>query len=131
MLPIYYQSFSFAQVTNLANLYKENQPEIPKLKLIVENIKLLFKLPGTCVQVDVAEGERIYRISLTLPGVHKISLGYFVYLPSERRLDAYSPDNPGLPLLQWKQKKVMYSGCGGFLDRIGVASLFGNIVNAL
>ena len=131
MLPVTYQFFNFAQVTNLANFYKGSQPEIPKLKLIVENIKLLFKLPSTCVQVEVAEGERVYKVGLTLPGVGKTPLGYFVYLPNERRLDVYSADNPGIPLLQWKQKRVVYSGCSSLLDRIGISSLFGNIVNVL
>ena len=131
MLPIGYQSFSFAQVTNLANFYKGAQPEMPKLKLIVENIKLLFKLPGTCVLVEVAEGERVYRIKMILPGVHKTPLGYFVYIPRERRLDAYSAENPGSPLIQWKQKRAVYSGCPTLLERIGVSSLFNNLINVL
>ena len=131
MLSLEYQYLSFAQVENLANFYKGNQPEIPKLKLIVENIKLLFRIPSTCISVEVAEGERVYKVGLTLPGVGKISLGYFVYLPNERRLDAYSSDNPGVPLLQWKQKKLVYSGCSSLLDRIGISSLFGNIINVL
>ena len=131
MLPIGYQSFSFAQVTNLANFYKGGQPEMPKLKLIVENIKLLFKLPGTCVLVEVAEGERVYKVKMILPGVHKTSLGYFVYLPNERRLDVYSADNPTIPLLQWKQRRLVYSGCSSLLDRIGISSLFRNLVNVL
>lgn len=131
MLPIGYQSFSFAQVGNLANFYKGNQPELPKIKLIVENIKLLFKLPGTCVLVEVAEGERVYRIRMILPGVHKIPLGYFVYIPGERRLDAYSAENPGTPLLQWKQKRAMFSGCPSLLERVGISSLFNNLINVL
>lgn len=131
MLGLNYTRYDFAEVSFLASLYKENQPEIPKLKSIIENIKLLFKLPSTCVKVEVAEGERVYKIGLTAPGVHKISIGYFVYLPLERRLDAYSADNLGTPILQWKQKRLAYSGCGGFLDRIGVDSLFSNLVNVL
>ena len=131
MLPIGYQSFSFAQVGNLANFYKGGQPEMLKLKLIVENIKLLFKLPATCVLVEVAEGERVYKVKMILPGVHKTLIGYFVYIPNERRLDVYSADNPMIPLLQWKQKRVAYSGCSSLLDRIGISSLFGNLVNVL
>lgn len=131
MLPINYQSFSFAQVGNLANFYKGGQPEMPKLKLIVENIKLLFKLPSTCILVEVAEGERVYKVVMIMPGVKKTSLGYFVYLPNERRLDVYSSDNPTIPLLQWKQKRLVYCGCPLLLERIGVSSLFGNLVNVL
>ena len=131
MLPINYQSFSFAQVENLANFYTGNQPELPKLKLIVENIKLIFKLPSTCVLVEVAEGERVYRIRMILPGVHKTPLGYFVYIPGERRLDAYSAENPGSPLIQWKQKRAVYSGCPSLLERVGVSSLFNNLINVL
>lgn len=131
MLPINYQYYSFAQIGNLANFYKGNQPELPKLKQIVENIKLLFKLPGTCVLVEVAEGERVYRVKMILPGVHKTPLGCFVYIPNERRLDVYSANNLRTPLLQWKQKRVVYSGCSDLLDRIGISSLFGNLVNVL
>ena len=131
MLPINYQYYSFAQVGNLANFYKGNQPELPKLKLIVENIKLLFKLPSTCIRVEVAEGERVYKIVMTEPGVTKTPLGYFAYIPGERRLDAYSMENYGAPLLQWRQKRLAYSGCPSLLNRLGVSSLFNNLVNVL
>ncbi len=131
MLPINYQYYSFAQVTNLANFYKGGQPEMPKLKLIVENIKLLFKLPGTCVLVEVAEGERVYKVRMILPGVHKTPLGYFVYIPGERRLDAYSAENPGTPILQWKQRRAVFSGCPSLLERVGISSLFNNLINVL
>jgi len=131
MLPITYQSYSFAQVTNLANFYKGNLPELSKLKLIVENIKLLFKLPSTCVTVEVAEGERVYKVIMIEPGVRKTTFGYFVYLPKERRLDAYSMENPGAPLIQWKQRRVVYSGCPSLLNRVGVSSLFNNLINIL
>ena len=131
MLPINYQYYSFAKVGNLANFYKGNQPELPKLKLIVENIKLLFKLPSTCVTVEVAEGERVYKVGMVLPGVHKTQLGYFVYIPGERRLDAYSAENPGTPLLQWKQRRTVFSGCPSLLERVGISSLFNNLINVL
>lgn len=131
MLPITYQYYDFAQVGNLTNFYKGNLPEMPKLKLIVENIKLLFKLPSTCIMVEVAEGERVYKILMTIPGVHKIPVGYFVYIPKERRLDAYSSENPGAPLIQWKQRKAVYNGCPSLIERIGVSSLFSNLINVL
>ena len=115
MLPINYQYYSFAQVGNLANFYKGNQPELPKLKLIVENIKLLFKLPSTCVTVEVAEGERVYKVGMVLPGVHKTQLGYFVYIPGERRLDAYSAENPGTPA---SGREPRYPGRRGFGCRL-------------
>lgn len=131
MLSINYQTFSFAKVVNRANFYKEKQPEIPKLRSLVENIKLLFKIPATCVELEVAEGKRVYKIGLTIPGAKKVPIGYFVFLPLERRLDAYSADNPGTPLLQWKQRKLAYSRCGNFLDWARVDSLFSNLTNLL
>lgn len=131
MLGLYYLRSSFASVPSLTTLYKENQPEIPKLKAIIENLKLLFKIPQTCIIVEVAEGERIYKITLLEKGVHKYPIGFFVYLPMERRLDAYAAENPGMPLLQWKQKKLAYYGGTTFLRTAGVESLFSNIVNIL
>lgn len=131
MLSNYYQIYSFASVSSLTSLLKENQPEMPKLRSLIENIKMLFKLPNNCIQVTVAEGERIYRVGLIMPGVGKIPIGYFVYIPKERRLDAYTAENPTTPLLQWKQKKLMYCGCQTLLEKAGISSLFNNLVNIL
>lgn len=131
MLNLRYLYFNFADVSSLASLYKENLPEIPKLKSIIENIKLLFKLPQTCIKVEVAEGERAYKITLLETGVHKVPFGFFVYLPMERRLDAFTINNPGFPLLQWKQKKLIYYGGSSFMEKAGASTLFNNLINIL
>jgi hypothetical protein len=131
MLPIIYQQYSFSLVSNLSNLYKENLPEIPKFKLLIENIKLLFKLPQSNLIVEVAEGERAYKVTLLETTVHKYPFGYFVYLPGERRLDAYSIDSPGIPLAQWKNKKLVFSTLSLFLKYSGINQIFIKLINVL
>ena len=123
--------YAWSQVANLGNLYKENLPEIPKLRSLIENIKLLFSLPQTNIKVEVAEGERAYRITLLDRSVQKIPLGYFVYLPLERRLDAYTTESPGIPLLQWKGRRVVYKNYSPFLDYCGLSQLFSKLSNVL
>lgn len=131
MLQVIYQGFKFSQVTNLADFYKTNLPEMSKIRSLVESIKLLFGIPQTNLLIEVAEGERVYKITLLSSDVHRYPFGYFVYIPLERRLDAYTMDNPEIPLLQWKNKKPVFKGFSMFLDRAGVSTIFDKLVNVI
>ncbi len=131
MLQGIYQGSKFSQVTNLADFYKTNLPEMSKIRSLVEGIKLLFGIPQTNLLIEVAEGERVYKITLLSSDVHKYPFGYFVYLPLERRLDAYTMDNPEIPLLQWKNKKPVFKGFSMFLDRAGISTIFDKLVNVI
>ena len=131
MLGIGYLSYNYSRVTNLNNFYKENLPETYKIRSLIEGIKLLFGLPQSNIIVDVAEGERVYKITLLNTDVHKIPFGYFVFLPLERRLDAYDYNNPTFPMIQWKGKKIAYNGLSLFLDKAGVSGVFTKLVNVI
>ena len=130
MLPLNYLYNNFAIVENLADFYKNKLPEMPRVKAIVENTKLLFKLPQNCLSVQVAEGQRVYKIVMLENNVQKYPFGYFVYIPQQKRFDVFKIEDQ-LPLLQWKNKKLVYSGCSGLLDRAGVDTLFKKIINVL
>jgi hypothetical protein len=63
--------------------------------------------------------------------VHKTPFGYFVFLPLERRHDAYDYNNPTIPMIQWKGKKIAYNGLSLFLDKAGVSGVFTKLVNVI
>jgi len=129
MLPIYYLSMRFANVTDLADFYRTDLPEMSKLKGIIENIKLLFSLPQDRVVVQVAEGYRVYKITMLTPDVNKLPFAFFVYLPEEKRLDLYNSDNFRLPFIQWKNKKPIFKNYSLLLDKAGIDKMFTKILN--
>lgn len=131
MLGIGYLGFNFARVTNLFNFYKENLPEMSKVKNLIENIKIQFSLPQTCIDVYVAEGERVYKIILLEPGVQKLPFCYFIYLPLEKRLDVYITENPNIPFIQWKNKRIVFKTYPYFLERAGIEDTFKKLINIL
>lgn len=131
MLSTGYQYYNFAEVTNFADFYKTNLPEMPKVKSLIEGIKLLFSIPGNCIRVYVAEGERVYKFTLLESNISKIPIGYFVYIPLGRRLDVYTMENPGMPLIQWQGKKVIHFMYSSFYDKLGFSGLFTKLVNII
>lgn len=131
MLSTSYNYYSFAVVQDQADLFKSNLPEIPKLRSIIDNSKVLFSLPSNKVILEVAEGEQAYKITLLTPGVEKIPIGFMVYLPSQRRLDIYTTDNTTIPIIQFKGRKVAFSNVSMLLERAGFSKLFERLSNIL
>ena len=131
MLSTGYQFYSFSEVTNLANFYKEKLPEMLKVKSLVEGIKLLFSVPSNCIKVYVAEGERVYKITILESNLTKVPIGYFVYIPEGRRLDVYTIDSYNIPFIQWQGKNIMHKQYSLFLDKLGISKLFNKLVNII
>lgn len=132
MLPLHYQQLAFSVVQDLSNFYRSSRlPEVSKLKSLSDGIKLLFGLPQSSLLIEVAEGERIYKITLLTPDVHKTPFGYFVYLPEQKRFDAYQMENPYSPLMQWKGKKLLFKGYSMFLDKAGIDKVFEKLINII
>lgn len=132
MLPTY-NHLVFARVKDLANFYKDNAslPETPKLRGLIDNSKLLFSLPSNRVALEVVEGERIYRISLMSPDVNRLVFGWLVYIPQNRQLEIYTPDDPNIPLIQFKSKKAVFKNYSTLLDRAGLDTIFSKLYNVL
>lgn len=131
MLSTSYNAYSFAVVQDQADLFKSNLPEIPKLRALIDNSKLLFSLPTNRILLEVAEGKNIYRITMLTPNVNKLPFGYMVYIPGNRQLDIYTPDDPTIPIIQFKGKKVMFSNVSLMLERAGFSRLFEKLSNVL
>lgn len=131
MLSTRYNYLSFATVQDQADLYKQGLPEMPKVKALVDNAKSLFTLPSNRVVLLVAEGERVYKINLLMPDVNRALFGWIVYVPENRQLDIYTVDNPDIPLIQFRGKKVAFKNYETVLDRSGLDKLFEKLYNIL
>ena len=53
----------FSEVTNNADLFSQNLPEMKTLRLLYNNAKLLFKLPENRLIIYTEEGGRTYQIN--------------------------------------------------------------------
>lgn len=130
MLNINYNQLNFALVTNLNDFFKTKLPEMTQVRSIYDNSKILFNVPGNNIQVMCAEGERIYKFIILSLGVQKMPIGWFIYIPEQKRIDLYTPDSPMIPMLQWKNKKPVFKNYSAFLDRVGFDRLFDKLINA-
>lgn len=130
MISTYYNSLIFADVEDLPDLYHSGLPEASKVKAVIENCKSLFKLPADRVQLQVSEGDRVYKIILLSPDVNKFIFGWIVMVPLRKQLDLYSGDNPSFPVAQWSNKKIVYKGYSYLFDRAGIEKTFNCIINA-
>lgn len=122
---------SFALVQDTSDLFKSNLPEIPKVKSLVDNCKLLFSLPPDRVILRVSEGDRVYRIDLQMPDVNRIVFGWIVYVPRNRQLDIYTAESPSVPIIQYKGKKVAFRSYSTILDRAGLDKIFEKLYNII
>lgn len=132
MLPTY-NHLPFAKVQNLASFYKDSSslPEIPKLRALIENAKLLFSLPSSRIILECAEGERVYRITLLTTDVKKQIFGFIIYIPDNRQLDIYDVSDQSIPLLQFKSKKAVFRNYSHLLYKAGLDTLFLKLSNVL
>jgi hypothetical protein len=94
---------------------------------MVDKAKLLLTIPEDRIVLEVAQGERFYRINFQSNDVNKTVFGYLVYLPEMKRVDIY--DQSGL-LLQYQNKKIVFENCSYLLSRAKVSELFKSIVLA-
>ena len=121
----------FSLVTDLTEFFKEKLEEIPKLKSFINQIKLMFSLSTDRIKVEVAEGERIYRINIQTPDVKRSTFGWFVYMPLKKRVDMYMAEEPSIPFIQWKDKKISFNNAPYIIQKSGALNTFSKLVNVL
>lgn len=131
MLDINYNNLTYALVVDKADFYKKNLPEIRKIKSIEDSIKLMLNIPGNRVNIFVSQEQRVYKIAMLTPDIHKAVMGHFVYLPLQKRIDLYTSENLLIPLIQWKEKKVIFKNYSILMDRLGFDKLFSRVINIL
>lgn len=128
MLSLNYNNLQYSVVVKNTDLFKEKLPEIPKIKSIVDALRLLFNIPQDRIKIQVAEGERIYKIILQMSNVHKSIIGWFVYIPEQRRLDLYDASNPEIPYIQWSNRKTVFKNYSVLLDLLKLDKLLNKVV---
>ncbi len=129
MLSLMYNGLNFSMVTDLAGFYKEQTPEINKIRAIIEATKMLLHIPGNAIKLQVAEGERVYKIIFYKSSLDKFPLGWFVYIPEQSRIDLYDAVlSTKMPYIQWKNKKPVFKNYAGLLDLIKVDRLFDTVI---
>lgn len=129
MLNLNYNLCAWSQVPDVSDFYKSGLPEVKRVRAIVDSVKILFGLPANRIVLEVAEGKNYYRIAALTNDIHKVPFGWFVYLPGYDRLDLYSLESPGMPIIQWKNKKVVYKNYYSVLAKAGVEKIFDRVVN--
>lgn len=131
MLSTEYNEMEFGLVKNLTEFYMTSSelPEVTKVRQVVDAARLLFKLPMPRVKLFVSQGGHVYKIELYPPsGPSKIPFAWVIYMPQERRLDVCSVENPGLPVLQWKNKKLVFTSCTDLFKFAQIEKLFQGLV---
>jgi len=128
MLPTYfYDDSRFSTVVDKPDFYKSKFQEVKHIKSMIDKAKLLLTIPEDRILLEVAQGERIYKINFQSNDVNKSVFGYLIYIPEMKRIDIY--DQTGL-LLQYQNKKVIFENCSYLLSRAKVSDLFKSIVLA-
>ena len=132
MLDYSYIGVPFAQITKLAEFYKDSVklPETVKIKSMIGSIRGILKIPQTKILLNVAQGARIYRFDIlspksTTPNV----IAAIYYLPLVNRVDLFDyMISPDIPLIQWKNKKAVSMGCSMLSSLAGFDRLFQQII---
>ena len=129
MLDLNYQVLNFANVQDLNDFYRGTLPEINKIKALVSTLRLLYSLPPDRVILQVSEGDRVYKV--ILKNEKKGMMGWFIYIPLQKRLDIYSSNDPNIPLIQWKNKKAVTKNYDQILDYAKIDKVFDRILNVI
>ncbi len=132
MLDYSYIGVPFAQISKLAEFYKDSVklPETVKIKSMIGSIRSILKVPQTKILLNVAQGARVYRIDIlnpksTIPEV----IAAIYYLPLVNRVDLFDyMISPEIPLIQWKNKRIISSGCSMLSSLAGFDRLFQQII---
>ena len=128
----YSYSYQFAQVEKLSEFYKDSSKlqETIKIRAIVDGIRNSFKVPQSKVKLSVAQGARIYKFDISNPKQIKDQIiAAIYYLPELNRVDLYDyMISPDIPLIQWRNKKVVFKNYSMLADMAGYDKLFQPIV---
>lgn len=127
---ITYLQLKFADIKNPIEYFKTGGTinDMNLLRTLYNNIKLIWKLGNSEVNIALAENQEIYRFSL----IHKRTIfGFVIYIPGLKRIDLYTSENTNVPLIQWKGKKVVYRAYPLLLEKAGLEKVFEKLTTVL
>jgi hypothetical protein len=129
MLDLGYRNLNFAEVSNVTGFFKELSKErLMKVKSMFDNIKISFGINK--LNLQIAEGADIYKFTILSKDHRQYILGEIVYMPSDKRLDVWVTGEFA-PLIQFKNKKVVYKNYSEFMDYLGFDRIFDRLVNVM
>lgn len=129
MLDLSYQNLIYAKVEDMNDFYRGTLPEIVKIKTLISTLRLIYSLPPDYIELQVSEEGRTYKV--LVKGSRKSILGWFYYIPLQKRLDLYSSDTPDVPLIQWKNKRAITKNYSKILDGAGIDKAFDRLLSIL
>lgn len=132
MISITYLNFPFAKVKDKTSFFKENVKEVRQFNSIYQAAKLLLGVPAHRIDIEVAEGKRIYKLDFLYPEPNRSDIiGTLFYIPEERRLDIYDSSRGQTPLIQVVGRHIVYKGFSIFMERLGLDTIFKPLINLI
>lgn len=132
MLNIMYQNLNYSIVKDRADFFKSPLAEMIYVRSLFDSIKILFGINDNKITLGVStDNSRVYKYSIFNPTVNNMIIGCIFYLPLQKRLDIYTLDNFKLPLIQYRDKKIVYKNYNIFFDRVGFSKLFDKLLNSI
>ena len=129
MLNINYRGLNFAEVSNVTGFFKElSKDRLMKVKAMFDNIKIAFGINK--LNLQIAEGADVYRFIILSKDSRQFPLGEIIYMPSDKRLDIWITGETS-PLIQFKNKKVVYKNYSEFMNYLGLDRIFDRLVNVM
>lgn len=118
---------NFADIKNVTGFFKEESGGkwVMKIKSLYENIKILFNL--NTLNVQVAEGQEVYKFIITTQDTKRIPIGFIVYYPPQKILEVYDDQL----LFRFKGKQAIVKNLNPILLSAGAEGLFKRLTNLL
>lgn len=128
MLKIDYQASQWVDVPDILEFFRDhgNIKEINRVKQLNDNLKFIF--PGTTTTLQIVQGEGVYKFIVSRK---KVVYGWVVFIPGDKRFDIYEAENPMIPMIQVKQKKIYHRTYSNLLAAANLERLFEKLFNLL
>lgn len=120
-----YLQLKFADIKDPIQYFKVGRNE---LRLLYNNIKLIWGLGNHELAMALSENQEIYRFSM----INKRTIfGFVIYIPKLRRIDLYTSENVNIPLIQLKGRKVVYRNYPLLFEKMGLEKILEKLIISL
>lgn len=125
---ITYLRLKFSDIKDVNSFFNSDKLYGNSVKILYNNIKLVFGLVSSNILVSRSDVNNVFKF--TIKDKNSI-FGFIIYIPLQNRIDIYTSENVQVPLLQIKNKKIVYKTYSMFLEKLGVEKLFEKLYNSL
>lgn len=125
---ITYLQLQFASIKDPNAYFNSGGSSMSYLRRLYNNIKLIWGLENNNLDLSVSESQEVYRFSMMYK---RTIFGFVIYIPKQKRIDLYTSENVNLPLIQWKNKKVVFAALPLVITKAGLEKLLDRLVQVL